>query len=102
MTSPDPDPAPTRTITVLYFAAASTATGLTSERIALPPSGSDGFPLSSLPALLAARHAGTGLEGVLAGSGWAVDGEMVEEGREGSVVLRGGEEVAVICPVSGG
>ncbi|KAI0768053.1 hypothetical protein BD413DRAFT_480146 [Trametes elegans] len=86
------------TITVLYFAAASTATGLTTEQVALPlaaPASADG-----LADVLAARHPGTQLAAVLAQSGWAVDAEMVDDPAR--VVLTGGEEVAVICPVSGG
>ncbi|GJE96602.1 molybdopterin synthase sulfur carrier subunit [Phanerochaete sordida] len=84
-------------ITVLYFAAASTATGLTVERVPLPP---DGLPLPALTDVLVSRHPQTALAKVLAGSQWSVDAEMVDE-PEG-VVLKGGEEVAVICPVSGG
>ena len=93
-----------RTITVLYFAAASTATGLTSESIELPATSSQvqGFPLSQLAAFLETRHAGTDLGKVLETSRWSVDAEMVEEGEEDSVILKGGEEVAIICPVSGG
>ncbi|KAI0330221.1 hypothetical protein GY45DRAFT_1303304 [Cubamyces sp. BRFM 1775] len=93
------------TITVLYFAAASTATGLTTEEVALPVPESDSdnvscLPLSALGDLLAARHPGTKLREVLAQSQWAVDEEMVDDPAQ--VVLTGGEEVAVICPVSGG
>ncbi|KZP00645.1 hypothetical protein CALVIDRAFT_455829, partial [Calocera viscosa TUFC12733] len=84
------------TITVLYFAAARTCIGLSSERISLPEGG---LPLSQLGKLLEERHEDTGLGKVLQRSGWSVNDEMVEE--EG-VVLRGGEEVGVICPVSGG
>ncbi|KAG5647409.1 hypothetical protein DXG03_000480 [Asterophora parasitica] len=91
---------PTRTITVLYFAAASTATNLTEERVPLPP-GDVPFHLASLAALLAARHPNsTALPKILAGSQWSVDAEMVDD--PGVVELKGGEEVAVICPVSGG
>ena len=89
----------TREITILYFAAASTATGLTSERIPLPPT-TDPFTLSSLPSLLVSRHPNTPLDKVLEGSQWSVDAEMVDDISK--VVLKGGEEVAVICPVSGG
>lgn len=85
-------------ITVLYFAAASTATRLTSERIPIPSEG--GLPLTSLPGLLASRHPKTGLDRILETSQWSVDEEMVDE--PSNVVLKGGEEVAVICPVSGG
>ena len=89
----------TREITVLYFAAASTATGLTYERIPLPPT-ADPFTLSSLPSLLVSRHPNTPLDKVLEGSQWSVDAEMVDDTSK--VILKGGEEVAVICPVSGG
>lgn len=86
-------------ITVLYFAAASTSAGTTAETIELPES-TEAFRLSSLGALLIARHPDSGLEEVLEGSQWSVDAEMVEDPEK--VVLQGGEEVAVICPVSGG
>lgn len=86
-------------ITVLYFAAASTATKLTSETIPLPHS-TEPFKLSSLSALLVSRHPGTGLEKILDSSQWSVEAEMVDDPE--TVVLKGGEEVAVICPVSGG
>jgi len=92
-------------ITVLYFAAASTATGLTAERVPLPPPGPESkdapaFPLTALAALLSARHPSTKLGEVLESSSWAVNEEMVDD--PAAVFLRGGEEVAVICPVSGG
>jgi molybdopterin converting factor small subunit len=85
-------------ITVLYFAAASTAAGRTSERIALP----DNKPLSlaALGALLGERYARAGMPDILSGSQWSVDAEMVDDVE--STMLKGGEEVAVICPVSGG
>jgi molybdopterin synthase sulfur carrier subunit len=85
-------------ITVLYFAAASTAAGRTSERIALP----DGKPLSltALGTLLSERYPHTKMVDVLAGSQWSVDAEMVDDPDK--TLLKGGEEVAVICPVSGG
>ena len=85
-------------ITVLYFAAASTATGLTSERVSLPSN--EPLPLTSLADLLVSRHPKTNLEKVLASSQWSVGEEMVEVPEK--VQLKGGEEVAVICPVSGG
>ncbi|KAH9945246.1 uncharacterized protein BXZ73DRAFT_86768 [Epithele typhae] len=97
MSSPPPS------ITVLYFAAASTETGLTEEEVPLPMAGdaaNAAFPLKDLAALLAARHPDTKLGRVLEGSQWAVNEDMVDD--PGSVTLRGGEEVAVICPVSGG
>lgn len=85
-------------ITVLYFAAASTATGLTSERIPVPSD--SGLPLSSLSQILASRHPNKRLDQILATSQWSVNEEMVDD--PSAVVLKGGEEVAVICPVSGG
>lgn len=89
-------------IQVLYFAAASTATGLTSQTVLLPHSTpvSQEFRLSSLGDLLTSLHPNKGLDKVLQTSQWSVDAEMVDDPRE--VVLKGGEEVAVICPVSGG
>lgn len=90
-----------RTVKVLYFAAASTATGLSSELITLPPQAApEPFRLSSLASLLTSRHPDTVLGKVLEGSQWSVDAEMVEDPEK--VILRGGEEIAVICPVSGG
>ena len=85
-------------ITVLYFAAASTATGLTVERVPLPSN--EPLPLTSLTDLLVSRHPKTNLDKVLASSQWSVDEEMVDEPEK--MLLKGGEEVAVICPVSGG
>jgi len=84
-------------VTILYFAAASTATGVDAEIIAIPP---QGLPLSKLSAQLVSLHPNSKLEDVLRASQWSVDAEMVEDPE--AVVLKGGEEVAVICPVSGG
>jgi len=86
-------------ITVLYFAAASTAAGRADERIQLP---TVPFPLAQLAALLSDRYPSTNLGGVLERSQWSVDAEMVPEEEVSKVQLKGGEEVAVICPVSGG
>ncbi|KAJ8072725.1 hypothetical protein AAF712_008238 [Marasmius tenuissimus] len=84
-------------IKILYFAAASTVTNCTEEKVSLPHSD---FPLSELSDLLVSRHPNTELGKVLASSQWSVDFEMVDDPK--SVKLNGGEEVAVICPVSGG
>jgi len=84
-------------ITILYFAAASTETGCSDEHIALP---SVPFPLSSLSSLLTSRYPNTNLEKVLERSRWSVDAEMVDD--PDTISLKGGEEIAVICPVSGG
>jgi molybdopterin synthase sulfur carrier subunit len=95
-------------ITVLYFAAAQTALGKMSESIQLPETNEDGsdnlpgFPLSELSKLLVVRHGSVGadLEGVLKISKWSVNAEMVDD--VDTIFLKGGEEVAVIPPVSGG
>ncbi|KAF8962762.1 hypothetical protein BDZ97DRAFT_1092673 [Flammula alnicola] len=84
-------------ITVLYFAAASTTTGATSEEVPLPH---DGLKLSELVELLVSRHPNTDLGPILNTSRWSVDCEMVDDPE--TVLLKGGEEVGVICPVSGG
>ena len=84
-------------VEILYFAGASTATGLTEETVSLPyiP-----FPLASLASHLESLHPNTGLGKVLASSQWSVDAEMVRDPEK--TMLTGGEEVAVIPPVSGG
>ena len=84
-------------ITVLYFAAATTATSRTSETFAIP---GDGLKLSDLAKLIVSRHPNTGIDRVLEQSRWSVDAELIH--HLDSFVLRGGEEVAVIPPVSGG
>lgn len=88
-------------ITVLYFAAAIAAAGTMSETIDLPVTdGGAPFRLSTLADLLCSRHPGSNLKKVLGTSQWSVDAEMVDDPT--LFVLKGGEEVAVICPVSGG
>ena len=84
-------------VKILYFAGASTATGLTQETVSLPYKP---FPLTSLASHLESLHPNTGLGKVLASSQWSVDVEMVRDPEE--TMLNGGEEVAVIPPVSGG
>ena len=84
-------------ITVLYFAAATTTTGRTSETFALPDGG---LKLSDLAKLVVSRHPNSGIDRVLEGSRWSVDAELVHD--LDSCVLRGGENVGVIPPVSGG
>lgn len=94
------------TITVLYFAAAHSATGLEREPVQLPlpapasdPTNS-GFILSALPTLLSSLHPHTKLNEILQTCQWSVNAEMVDD--PDTVWLMGGEEVGVICPVSGG
>ncbi|KAJ7127045.1 hypothetical protein C8R44DRAFT_780290 [Mycena epipterygia] len=87
----------TPVVHVLYFAAASTAVGLSYELVPIVAN----LRLSGLGDLLVARHPkATALRKILDGSKWSVDAEMVEDPE--AVELQGGEEVAVICPVSGG
>ncbi|KAG8681311.1 hypothetical protein FRC08_015716 [Ceratobasidium sp. 394] len=90
-----------RSFTVLYFAAARTATGIHKDVIEID-SNSAGLPLSQLASLLSERYPGTNLGEVLQVSSWSVNEEMVDEGDVPDVILTGGEEVGVICPVSGG
>ncbi|KDQ24663.1 hypothetical protein PLEOSDRAFT_1107591 [Pleurotus ostreatus PC15] len=84
-------------VTILYFAAASTATNLNSEIVRIPTDRP--FLLSELGDLLVSLHPDTGLDKVLESSQWSVDAEMVDD--PGNVLLSGGEELAIICPVSG-
>lgn len=88
-------------ITLLYFAGAHTAIGKPSESLTLAVKDAErGFPLAELAAVLVEKYPGNNLEKVLDTSQWSVDAEMVEEPKD--VYLTGGEEVAVIPPVSGG
>ncbi|PPR05521.1 hypothetical protein CVT24_003203 [Panaeolus cyanescens] len=88
------------TVTILYFAASSTSTNLLSEIIEIP---SSGLQLSSLASLLISRHPQSpNLKDILKDVKWSVNLEMVDEGAEENVKLKGGEEVGIICPVSGG
>lgn len=89
----DEAPAPVE-ITVLYFAAASTVTGLSSEQVMLAAAP---VPLSSLRAHLVELH--PDLAKVLEASQWSINEVMVDDT---DTVLEGGEEVAIIPPVSGG
>jgi len=86
------------TITVLYFAAALSETGVPQEEITIPSDNE--FKLSDLQQLLISRYPNSKLDKVLETSRWSVDLEMVDEPND--VKLRGGEEIGVICPVSGG
>ena len=93
-----PTPAPV-SINVLYFAAASTATGRAIERVELPETP---FPLARLGELLVQLYPKSELGAILERSQWSVEAEMVPEEDIGDFKLEGGEEVAIICPVSGG
>ncbi|KAF8604214.1 hypothetical protein BDV93DRAFT_110213, partial [Ceratobasidium sp. AG-I] len=92
-----------RSFTVFYFAGARTATGIHKDVVPINPSlHPSGVPLSQLADLLSERHPNTELKEVLRTSSWSVDEEMVDEEDIPSTILTGGEEVGVICPVSGG
>jgi molybdopterin synthase sulfur carrier subunit len=96
---------PKASITVLYFAGAQTATGLFSETIPIPHTTDDsspGLPLSNLSSILSERHSKSNLKSILETSAWSIDAEMIDPDDVPNIVLKGGEEVAVICPVSGG
>lgn len=84
-----------------WYIAARTETGIHKELVPIPPD-STGVPLSRLADLLVNRHSETKLREVLEISSWSVDEEMVDEDQVQHIVLKGGEEVGVICPVSGG
>jgi sulfur-carrier protein len=83
-------------VEVLYFAALRDLTGLSSERVTLPVSSDGVVVVESFLASLEARH--EALRGRLGAVRVAVD----EEFTEPSALLRGGEVVALIPPVSGG
>lgn len=84
--------------TVLYFAAVGDRTGRESERLPAP------MPLADLFPALEERYPGI-REGVLASCLVTVNLEYVDvaaEEGDGGVVIREGDEVAVIPPVSSG
>lgn len=82
---------------VLYFASARTTIGLSQETLTLP---SVPLPLQSLVDLIANKH--EGVTQVLKTCRWSVDNTLIELDEIGEWTLKGGEEVAVIPPVSGG
>ncbi|GAA5908768.1 hypothetical protein JCM6882_008202 [Rhodosporidiobolus microsporus] len=92
-------------ITLLYFAGVKTSlpSEPDSQTVTLPTSPSP-FPLSRLREYLTAHvHPGNDeFARVLDRSAWSVNEEMVDEEDEGKVLLRGGETVCPIPPVSGG
>ncbi|TNY24430.1 hypothetical protein DMC30DRAFT_413366 [Rhodotorula diobovata] len=92
-------------ITLLYFAGVRTslASEPSSQRVALPRSPSP-FPLARLRQYLTTEvHAGNDeFARVLERCAWSVDEEMVDDEDEATVVLKGGEVVCPIPPVSGG
>lgn len=88
-------------ITVLLFAAARDAAGHSTLNLELPTSP---YPLKDLTTLLGSTELKDPqrLQEVLKRSQWSVDQSMLSVAEVGDVELRGGEEVAVIPPVSGG
>ncbi|CAO1623857.1 unnamed protein product [Jaminaea pallidilutea] len=88
-------------VTVLLFAAARDAAGTSSVSLRLP---SSPYPLRDLATLLSLQELRDmpRLQNILARSQWSVDQTMVDDDELEQRVLKGGEEVAVIPPVSGG
>ena len=60
-------------ITVFY--ASTDITGIASEKLALPDTGK--LKLSDLAKLIASRYPNTGIDRVLGGSRWSVDGRLI-------------------------
>lgn len=88
-------------ITLLLFAAARDAAGKSSFILDLPQSP---FPLTDLASLLPAAGLkdSSRFNVVLKRSQWSVGQSMVREDEVSKTMLKGGEEVAIIPPVSGG
>ncbi|RIA92934.1 molybdopterin synthase sulfur carrier subunit-like protein [Glomus cerebriforme] len=84
--------------TVLYFASARDATNVQSEKISLPPQ-STSISLENLTILLKRRH--EKLAPILENSLYAINMEYVENDDQ-TILVKEGDEVAVIPPVSGG
>jgi molybdopterin converting factor small subunit len=103
-TSPSPHPFIMPSITILYFASIRTHLGLERETIDLPLTTSGSSCISDLPAAVYRLHPSEKTKQILQGCMWSVDEEMVdlEDEEEGKRMLKGGETVAVIPPVSGG
>lgn len=92
----------TQQVNVLFFAAARDAAGTSSIKIPLIATP---LKLSEMPALI---HQSKGIKDptrlmeVIARSNWCVDQTMVNSEDTSTTQLKGGEDVAVIPPVSGG
>ncbi|CAG8593447.1 2406_t:CDS:2 [Funneliformis caledonium] len=83
--------------TILYYATARDATKMSSEKIPLP-SQSPFMSLKDLTMLLKERH--KKLAPILEYSLYAINMEYVENDQ--AILVKEGDEVAVIPPVSGG
>jgi molybdopterin converting factor subunit 1 len=81
--------------TILYFASAHDATNVSSEKISLPPQ-STYISLKELIVLLKRRH--EKLAPILDNAFYAINMEYAEQDD----LVKEGDEVAVIPPVSGG
>lgn len=94
----------TSSIHVLFFAAARDAAGKSNASLRLP-AGQSSVQLGDLPALIkeqgAAKDADR-LGEIIARSKWSVDQSMIDDEQVSTYQLKGGEEVAIIPPVSGG
>ncbi|KAJ9105539.1 hypothetical protein QFC19_003521 [Naganishia cerealis] len=93
-------------ITILYFASIRTHLNLERETVPLPLPGSSQSTstISDLPQAIHRLHPSDKVKQILQGCMWSVDEDMVdlEDEEEGKRILKGGETVAVIPPVSGG
>lgn len=99
-----------KVINVLFFAAAKDAIGGKGRQQMAMPSTAE-MSLSALRDHLLAvfkddppsdKYDGEALRKVIQQSKWSVDESMIDEEELDSTVLRGGEDVAIIPPVSGG
>ncbi|RIB20937.1 hypothetical protein C2G38_2244248 [Gigaspora rosea] len=84
--------------TILYFASARDAVNISSEIISFP-STSSSLSLQDLTNLLKNRHENLGK--VLENSMFAINMQYVDKDDE-SIMVKPGDEVAIIPPVSGG
>lgn len=84
---------------VYYFAAVRTTIGKSSEVIQLPRTP---WLLTDLIELLQSKYRERNLAAVLKTCRWSVDNTLIEIEDVDEWSLSGGEEVAVIPPVSGG
>ncbi len=91
-----PGPAPSLRVTVLYFAALRDLAGVGEEEVDVATPGAAELSVGALLLALTERH--TALQGRLESVRVAVN----EEFTEPTTLLRGGEVVALIPPVSGG
>lgn len=91
-------------IQILFFAAARDAAGKSSVTIAMP-SGSSPVLVGDLSKLIQEQGSvkdGEKLSSIIMRSKWSIDQSMIDDEEVSTFKLKGGEEVAIIPPVSGG